>query len=218
MPWDQERALRALHNKKLAIKLLRSAGLERDTSMTVRIARDVAIVALSVGVALAVEFFWPKGGAKPEPPKVATLVLGLFGLAYAYFQWRDARREATFDKFYDRLKIVNEYIHKTEAAADLVKHFFGNTNDKDSRQKFMYIYLELDNLEYIVGKYRLGYADPRLAVRGLLTFASRCKSSEFCQLVSECVAVAGYEKETRKLVNKIIEQVKMIEHSARAVK
>jgi hypothetical protein len=65
----------------------------------------------------------------------------------------------------------------------------------------MYIYLELDSLEYAIGKYRIGYMNSEDAYRSLNTFRQRClTSSEFCELVSEYVRNYAYDRETRSVV------------------
>lgn len=72
----------------------------------------------------------------------------------------------------------------------------------------MYTYLELDNLEYAIRKYALGYMSTDVAYRSLKTFISRCASGEFRQLAySLAHDNLGYDKETRAVVDKVCERM-----------
>jgi len=92
-----------------------------------------------------------------DAKSVAQLILSLGVLLIGYQQWRDARQEASFERFYERLRIAND------------------RRDKLGADPFtMYVFAELDNLEYVIERYKLGYVSAELAGRGLRTFRSRC--------------------------------------------
>lgn len=71
----------------------------------------------------------------------------------------------------------------------------------------MYTYLELDNLEYAVEKYKLGYMSARQALRCLKTFQVRCKSPDFLELAQHCATInEGYTSDIIEVVKRIYNQ------------
>ena len=71
----------------------------------------------------------------------------------------------------------------------------------------MYVYLELDNLEYIVVRYQLGFVTKPLLQRAVRTFRSRCQSSDFANLANELVQGAGYRAKTVDVVSLLTSDV-----------
>ena len=73
----------------------------------------------------------------------------------------------------------------------------------------MYVYRELDNLEYAIAKYKLGYMSPENALRSLRTFRVRCNSSpEFRELALMCaMANEGYDSITQEVVKKVCQEL-----------
>jgi hypothetical protein len=64
----------------------------------------------------------------------------------------------------------------------------------------MYVFTELDNLEYALEKYRLGYMTLNHANRALRTFRSRCLSPLFRESVLACVRTSGYAPHAEEVV------------------
>jgi hypothetical protein len=71
-------------------------------------------------------------------------------------------------------------------------------NDESSFRKSMYVYIELDNLEYLIEKYHLGFLRNTTALRGLLTFKTRCCSAEFRNLALKLAHTGGYNADTKE--------------------
>jgi hypothetical protein len=124
---------------------------------------------------------------------------------FAYYQWNDVRRELSLDKFYDRLSLINERYYYWPHARDLVGHFWPNPPDEKTFQEAMYVYLELDNLEYIIMRYHLGFVSRPLLKRAVRTFSSRCQSSVFSSLARQLVNGAGYSSSTIHVVSALTE-------------
>lgn len=133
-----------------------------------------------------------------------TAVLGLAVLVGGYFEWKSARQEASLDKFYERLCIANECNEKL-GSVERGGRSRGSCSEPDSESfgdvKFgdlqIYVYRELDNLEYVLERYRRGYIDLTLAVRGLRTFRSRLEKPVFRRELArlgDLTANAGYSR------------------------
>lgn len=118
------------------------------------------------------------------------------GVAFAgIYQWRSAKYEMSIDRFYERLSYTNTKLFEWESSRVLLSEEW--VDDKVF-QREMYVYLELDNLEYIIQKYQHGFMEPHDAHRALTCFSSRCKNSRaFKALAIENVSKAGYKPETR---------------------
>jgi hypothetical protein len=135
-------------------------------------------------------------------------VLIAFGLGYQ--QWRAARHEIAFDKYYDRLDLAN-----IKFDAWRFEELKEDRNKLKDHLLSMFVFAELDNLEYILEKYKLGYVKQELAERALRTFRSRCEDNPFCERVLFFLGdqegkqqVKGYEKTTRETARYIIRTIR----------
>jgi hypothetical protein len=149
---------------------------------------------------------------------IITAIIGLGALVLGFQQWCAARNEISLDKFYERLEVTNRRLDEHEE----VRVFAGPWCKVESSQdqldedaiyhRTMYAYRELDNLEYAIAKYELGYMSSENAFRSLRTFKARCNSSqEFYKLAWECVrANAGYDPITQEVVRKVYKEYSAI--------
>jgi len=143
----------------------------------------------------------------PNGAQVATVLIAAAAGIFAYHQWTDTRRESSLDKFYDRLGLINQRYFEWKAARQLVPHFWGPPSDDDGEfHRRMYVYLEIDNLEYMIFRYQLGFVRKELFRRAVRTFGSRCESEAFCLLALELVNGAGYDTKTVEIVNILVAQ------------
>jgi hypothetical protein len=135
---------------------------------------------------------------------IGTLITGV-GFGIGLVQWRAARQEASFEKYYDRLKIANDRFD--EARKSRLKE----PPDSDGVQRHLYtmfVFAELDNLEYILEKHCQRYVHRDLVDRTIRHFWARCKDgnsgAEFRTEVRRWVGAegedeaAGYQERTRK--------------------
>ena len=142
------------------------------------------------------------GGSEPHEIGGAIFATGAFYIAYR--QWIANRQEISLDKFYDRLDRANHVLEKCESARTIVD---GGWSSTAAYHRGMYACTELDNLEYAITKYAMGYMDSRDAYRALTTFSSRCsRSVEFQRLVEYCVAAYGYRGTTRAVVDRVLSE------------
>lgn len=138
-------------------------------------------------------------------PQAATAVATLGALGFAYKQWRAAREEISLDKFYDRLDRANRILNDCKDARELMNPDWLREDYSPSYEHSMYIFMELDNLEYAIEKYSLGYMNSANAYRALSTFMSRCnKPSKFKDLVLDCAKNFGYNQVTVDVVERVL--------------
>lgn len=143
---------------------------------------------------------------------VPTITIAFIAAIFAAQQWREdraSRNESSIDTFYARLNITNERLDNWPAARSLLSAGEGyhNMGTDISYEQAMYTYLELDNLEYAMEKYRLGYMTPEQALRSLRTFKSRCESPDFRMLAVQCcVPARGYNPATEEVVARVCRQ------------
>jgi hypothetical protein len=72
----------------------------------------------------------------------------------------------------------------------------------------MWVFAELDNLEYVIAKFRLGYIEPEQAWRGVRTFFSRCShDATFLERALHFSGSSGYLEATRPVVLAISRQL-----------
>lgn len=138
---------------------------------------------------------------------VATMGLLIAGL----WQWRGARQEISMDKYYERLEISNQWWKASPSVRSVMS---GSTQEFEDPDMTMYVCLEIDNLEYMIEKYRIGYVDDEQACRGLKAFQVRCLHSlEFKSIARRRVHLGDYTPRTTKVVCKVCDEVdNLIEH------
>ncbi len=169
----------------------------------------IFVLALCAVTALVYQWWLSMPGRPPGLPNGAQLATALVTAAagfFAYYQWTDSRRESSLEKFYDRLNLVNERFYAWKDARQLVPHFWGASAEDGDFHQMMYVYLELDNLEYMIFRYQLGFVRKPLFRRAVRTFGSRCQSKAFCDLAVELVNGAGYDTKTVEVVNVLVAQ------------
>ncbi len=117
----------------------------------------------------------------PVPAAVAplvTFVLIFLGL----WQWGEQRQEVSLDRYFDRLELANKY--RLEHFAKFLETDHANVGQvAEDRQRALdqfyifYLFTEIDTLEYVARRYRLGHVKPELAGRAVRTFENRCRQS-----------------------------------------
>jgi hypothetical protein len=171
-----------------------------------------AITVWMLFAALFSALLWSYNPERDKPADFATLLAGMLVLVFGYYQWRSSRYEKSMEDFYDRLNLAN---CKREGA-DLVSRILGHPweltktdeaspvlSGYEEHQWSMYVYSELDNLEYVVERYRLGYMQPRHALRGLRTFYQRCVRPPFRNCALKCARCMAYNESTIHVVKRV---------------
>jgi hypothetical protein len=189
----------------LAAEVLRRARIKVPFWRMLTGKRTVLIATAVAVVAHALYLLRPHepvaGEGDPVARILATVAAGL-AFAFTYVQWHLGREEASYDKYYDRMKLVNEHIDaagreyarlrelapKEEPASWLLDH-----------HRNMITFAELDNLEYVLGKRRLNYVEDDLVERAVRTFKAQCAQAWFCEKVRFWTVQTelGYRPRTR---------------------
>lgn len=142
-------------------------------------------------------------------PDIITGIVATGALILGYQQWRAARNEQSLEKFYERLELTNQKFESWPGARELLGKYpiiEGSENESEEVlfQRAMYTFRELDNLEYAMAKYKLGYMSSEYALRSLKIFQHRCDSPAFRELALRCCTTdTAYQSETVKVVKKI---------------
>ncbi len=132
------------------------------------------------------------------------------GLLVGLNQWRHLRNETTIAGSLERLDIVNQYFRNPEHQ-QVVQYFFeGSTtptweqgiDDPRVWQRQIYVFMELDNLQYGIEKYRLGYSSPYECLLTVDLSAARCQSPRFFAVAKVLAQenAGSYTSETRNVV------------------
>jgi hypothetical protein len=155
-------------------------------------------------------------GKTGAPTDYATAIVGMFAFVFGFYQWRSSRYEKSMEDFYGRLNLANQRRENARLVSTLLGHPWElNETGDDSlhlcgyndHRWSMYVYAELDNLEYVVEKYNLGYMEPRHALRGLRTFYQRCLRKPFRDRAWKCVLFMAYNDSTIKVVEKVCQDI-----------
>lgn len=155
--------------------------------------------------------------------QAAGAIVAGFALVAGFVQWEKGRHEATLEKYYERLKDANDRFERAEEAKlqgmDSPAGSHAQTVHRASdRQKLinklhysLFVFAELDNLEYILEKHCSRYAQKTVVSRALRHFSGRCENSDFRESVLHWVGRfddedyrAGYQKETRQVARYVV--------------
>jgi hypothetical protein len=170
--------------------------------------RGWLVLAGTAITAIGMIFYWPQSSGGPNGAQVATAFITAVALALAYQQWRAARNEISLDRYYDRLEIANRRLDAWPAARYMVAHFWQTDKDDDTYHRSMYVFTELDNLEYVIEKYKVGFIKEEQLLRGLRCFRSRSVSVKFRELALVQVHGSGYQETTQEVVSHICRESK----------
>ncbi|HEX8144380.1 MAG TPA: hypothetical protein VF553_17395 [Pyrinomonadaceae bacterium] len=181
---------------------LKDYGLDRGFAIR---RRPWIYVSLVVFAALALGFFTHLylDTQKLNGIQVATAVVALGAFVLGYQQWRAARFEASIEKFYERLEASNKRLQEWATARELI----GAVGDQQSFQQSMYVFSELDNLDYVVQKYKYGYMSAEQALRGVKTFKARCVHERFRERADGCLELGGYSTEISDIFDNVCKEI-----------
>ena len=181
-------------------KILNKYGLKRKFISSIS---PWYFALLIIFISLIIGIFVHYKVSKIDPANASILIMTIGAFMLGLQQWRLNKHEISLEKFYDRLDIVNRRLDEWTAARSLVRQFWTEGDTEECYEKAMYVYVEIDNLEYVIEKYLKGYMETKDALRGVTTFKSRCVSEEFRKLVCKQVSLAGYKSTTIEIVHKI---------------
>jgi hypothetical protein len=138
--------------------------------------------------------------------KIAATVTALITFLLTYAQWRAARHEISLDKYYDRLHLANERFN-----AHRLEELKNDEAGKISHLQTMFIFYQLDLLEYMLETLKLGYVHPVLAERTIRAFTAWCENEGTRASLTRWVGeqdqegdAKGYEMHTREAARFIV--------------
>jgi len=183
---QRSKAIRGLK----ALGITQPVGVRFGASMVITL-----FIVLAAGAFFFAEIY-KRQGSNLNGANAATAVLAIGAFVFGYTQWLTARHEISMEHYYERLETANE---ARKCLAD---------DQHKIEPMEMYVFVELDNLEYVIQKYRLGYMTAEQAWRGVKTFQSRLTGvrgfKETLTKFPKLVGFAGYHPETDDLVARLI--------------
>ena len=171
-----------------------------------RALRIMQLTLLTVVIGLVVERL-----AKPSNPLTTiTFLLAFDALLIGFWQWHAQRLEGSFETYFERLELANR--RRLEYRIEVNRPQPGASHSAQSRQRLaiallvFYAFTEMDNLEYAIRKYHLGFMDADLAERALRTFQNRCEmSTDFWITTRVVYKSAAYGAEIEELIRRVLE-------------
>ena len=120
--------------------------------------------------------------------------------------WKRQRQENSFEKYYDRLERANAAGGVFHFSRNVVPHLTSPLNHEEA----LYVYSEIDMLEYVITKYKLGYMTKEDTFRGLTTFLSRCRSKPFLYMLKILASKCAYPPNMMVHIQSLINNEKKI--------
>jgi hypothetical protein len=201
--------------RQFARETLKAIGMDRS-QLRRRFRGEPVLVGLLVMAAiltilLGLSFEWPE-----QLLSGLSLIIALIAFAFGYLQWRAGRHEVSFDRYYDKLELANKWYNDWQL--ELRR---SDPEELQDHLKHMFIFAELDKLEYILEKFKLGYVRQDLVERAIRAFRARCEASaDFRQAVQKLIEdqerqekYTSYHKSTREAVRYITEHLSALDDS-----
>ncbi len=143
-----------------------------------------------------------------------TFAVGLF----AIIQWRAALQQKAAEDYQAGIQGTSKDKSEQWYALQtlLTKHYAvpgggriteRGDSDKLTFQQTAYVYQALDNLEFALEKYELGFTPAYNAMREVLTFHSKCECEPFAARAEFCLAAAYYSPLVRRAYTAIMRDV-----------
>lgn len=139
---------------------------------------------------------------------IEILVSSSFILAFLFglWQWNTSKAENSFSEAFARKSDINKFIFDNSGPlSGLFDEAIRGGAACHEFKKNMFVFMELDNLEYVYEKYRDAELKDKLALRSCLIFGSRCTSSEFrdraCKLVKSGLYRDEFEGAVKSILN-----------------
>jgi len=128
-------------------------------------------------------------------------IIPTIGALLAYFTWRRNTRSDIVDHALKRKEYANQMISQNSLLLlPLVQRAF--TIDESKRRMQldiqnqtiinMYVFAEIDNLEYVFEKSRINIIDDEYALRAIKIFVARAENREFATIASELIEKGRY--------------------------
>jgi hypothetical protein len=136
------------------------------------------------------------------PLKALSTIAAAAAFLVAYWQWKLAREEASFEKYYDRMNTTIDFVDKCglEEAGD-------SREARLSHVRNMRVFNQLDNLEYVLGKYRLGYISTDIVYRAVRNFKTECAQDWFRTKTLEWLnQIEAYTRDTKCAARYIVDE------------
>jgi hypothetical protein len=148
-----------------------------------------------------------KSYVSPDLPQVFSNFSVLIAIFFAFHQWRMQRSHSTFSESFARKVTSNKtIIDNEEFLAPLVSAALddgGKINGKKEIVPDIFVYMEMDNLEYVYEKYRDHEISPKSTLRQCFILVSRCGNPEFRRKAIEYSSKGFYRPEFSAAVRSI---------------
>lgn len=137
-------------------------------------------------------------------PGSATLIFAVLAFWAGYERWMLAEKNRNVDDAIRRKELANKMIIDH---ANILRPFVSNVFEMEERfsntmlkpeervRLHMYIFTEIDNLEFVFDKARSGLILPQYALRAIKIFAARCENFGFEQLARELIKNGRYNRD-----------------------
>ena len=163
----------------------------------------VALLVALLSIALV------RADARSPQPQITfedyiTFAIGAGAFLIALLEWYSARRQESLERFYDRLDLSNSRLEKIIEFEYEDKDPYTSKVEGGLSVFDMWVFTELDNLEYVLDKYQNGFLASVHADRALRTFIARCRNDPaFNARALELSQNSSYQTMTTEMVERI---------------
>lgn len=144
---------------------------------------------------------------------ITTCVIALCGWMAGYKRWDLAEKNRNMDDIIKRKELANRMmidnaevlLPYVENTFDIVKQYAATLlSEHDLIKVQMYIFTEIDNLEFVFEKSKPGLIQPQHVLRSIKIFLARCENLGFELMARKLVKMGRYNRQFVTCVNKLL--------------
>ena len=184
------------------------------------------IITIVVFFLSLIYLFWVKSTMPPDTKfvvsnspfttaaNVATLVVVVIGFWIGYKRWALAEENRNVDDTIRRKELANKMMVDN---ASVLLPYVGDVfdietqyaetlvTDRDRLKVQMYVFTEIDNLEFVFDKVKPGLLQERQALRAINIFLARCENNNFERMVRILIEKGRYNYDFVKCVRSLLD-------------
>jgi len=143
-----------------------------------------------------------RNGLKIEAATVIVAATAVF----AILQWRVSLEKDALEKYQTEIKEANESKLKWPGVKEMMaEHYLkeDSTNPREYQQS-LYVYNQLDSLEFALERYLQGFTSAYTAFRSVITFQGKCTAAQFRSRVEKLFVEGSYSPPVRSVIKEVL--------------
>jgi hypothetical protein len=166
------------------------------------------IIAIAASAAIVILFWFARELSSAALRVDVGNVIVAAALLLGIYQWRMSLEKDALEKFQAEIREANEAKSKWLGVREMmVQHYLpGDQTSEREYEKSLYVYQQLDNLEFALERYLQGFTSAYTAFRSVITFQDKCCAPEFHARAAQLFRKGSYSPPVRNVICYVLER------------